>query len=56
MAQNGTMTPRERVRAAISHRTPDRVPIDLGGFQTGIHARAYAELLAHLGDLHVVNP
>lgn len=49
MAQNGTMTPRERVRAAISHRTPDRVPIDLGGFQTGIHARAYAELLAHLG-------
>ncbi len=49
MAQNETMTPRERVRAALNHQTPDRVPIDLGGFQTGIHARAYADLLAKLG-------
>jgi uroporphyrinogen decarboxylase len=49
MSQNETMTPRERVRAALNHQTPDRVPIDLGGFQTGIHARAYAELLAKLG-------
>ncbi len=26
-----TMTPRERVLAAIEHREPDRVPIDVGG-------------------------
>ncbi len=25
------MTSRERVRAAINHREPDRVPIDIGG-------------------------
>jgi len=43
------MTSRERVLKAINHEVPDRVPIDLGGFQTGIHKRAYAELLAHLG-------
>lgn len=34
---------------AINHRTPDRVPIDLGGFQTGIHKRAYQDLIEHLG-------
>ncbi len=43
------MTSRERVRRAIHHEIPDRVPIDLGGFQTGIHKAAYAELLKHLG-------
>ena len=43
------MTSRERVIAAIHHYQPDRVPIDLGGFQTGIHKGAYADLLAHLG-------
>ena len=43
------MTSRERVIAAIHHHQPDRVPIDLGGFQTGIHKGAYADLLAHLG-------
>ncbi len=26
-----TMTSRERVRAALEHREPDRVPVDLGG-------------------------
>ena len=34
---------------ALNHETPDRVPIDLGGFQTGIHRSAYAQLLEHLG-------
>ncbi|MGQ9589725.1 MAG: uroporphyrinogen decarboxylase family protein [Planctomycetota bacterium] len=43
------MTPRERVLAALEHREPDRVPIDLGGNQTGIHRRAYERLLAHWG-------
>jgi len=31
------MTSRERLLAALDHRRPDRVPIDLGGNQTGIH-------------------
>ncbi|MHC4620792.1 MAG: uroporphyrinogen decarboxylase family protein [Planctomycetota bacterium] len=44
-----TMTSRERVIKALNHEIPDRVPIDLGGFQTGIHKKAYAELLAYLG-------
>jgi len=43
------MTPRERMQKALNHEVPDRVPIDLGGFQTGIHKRAYAALLEHLG-------
>lgn len=44
-----TMTSRERVVAALNHTEPDRVPIDLGGNQTGIHKFAYLELLRHLG-------
>ena len=43
------MTSRERVLAAINHEIPDRVPIDLGGNQTGIHKNAYETLLNHLG-------
>lgn len=43
------MTSRERVLAALNHTEPDRVPIDLGGNQTGIHKFAYLELLRHLG-------
>ncbi len=44
------MTSRERVRAALTHREPDRVPIDLGSTQvTGIHATAYRNLCTHLG-------
>jgi uroporphyrinogen decarboxylase len=49
MAQKETMTSRQRVLKALNHQIPDRVPIDLGGFQTGIHTRAYAELLDYLG-------
>ena len=44
-----TMTPRQRLLAALNHETPDRVPIDLGGNQTGIHKFAYRDLIAHLG-------
>jgi uroporphyrinogen decarboxylase len=44
------MTPRERVRAALEHREPDRIPFDLGGTRvTGIHARAYERLRPALG-------
>ena len=43
------MTSRERVLAALNHRAPDRVPIDLGGNQTGIHKFAYQALLEYLG-------
>lgn len=43
------MNNRERLLAAISHETPDQVPLDLGGHQTGIHVRAYRKLLDHLG-------
>ena len=39
------MTPRERVLTAISHREPDRVPIDFGGHRSsGISAIAYHNL------------
>ncbi|NQV31890.1 MAG: hypothetical protein HQ515_04305 [Phycisphaeraceae bacterium] len=43
------MTSRERVLATLNHERPDRVPIDLGGNQTGIHRNAYTALLTHLG-------
>ena len=43
------MASRERVMRALNHQAPDRVPLDLGGFQTGIHKKAYAELLSYLG-------
>ncbi len=40
---------RERVSTALSHEEPDRIPIDLGGFQTGIHRKAYQDLIGHFG-------
>ena len=44
------MTSRERVQAALEHREPDRVPIDMGGSVTsGIMVTAYAELTQRLG-------
>lgn len=44
------MTSRERVRKAIHHQQPDRVPLDLGStLVTGIHASAYAKLKKALG-------
>lgn len=44
------MTSRERVLAAINHRQPDHVPIDVGGTEvTGLHGIAYNRLKGHLG-------
>ncbi len=44
------MTPRERVLAAIDHREPDRVPVDLGSTpSSGISAMAYGKLKRRLG-------
>ena len=48
MEKKEYQTSRERVLAALNFRTPDRIPIDLGGFQTGIHKKAYIELLTYL--------
>jgi uroporphyrinogen decarboxylase len=44
------MTSRERVLAAIEHREPDRVPIDVGGSSmTTIIGEGYQRLKLHLG-------
>ena len=54
-----TMTSRQRVLKALNHEIPDRVPIDLGGFQTGIHKKAYRELIDHLGihdEIQILDP
>ena len=59
MAQKETMTSRERMLTALHFQEPDRVPIDLGGFQTGIHKRAYQDLLEYLGKtetLEILDP
>jgi len=53
------MTSRQRVLKALNHQTPDRVPIDLGGFQTGIHRNVYIQLIEHLGirdDVTILDP
>ena len=43
------MNSRERVRRALNHQEPDRVPIDLGGYQTGIMVDAYNMVKEMLG-------
>lgn len=43
------MTSRERLRRALNHQEPDRIPIDFGGMQTTIEVLAYRQLLFHLG-------
>jgi uroporphyrinogen decarboxylase len=44
------LTPRERVLAAIDHKEPDRVPVDLGATpSSGSSAIAYGRLKSHLG-------
>ncbi len=53
------MTSRERLLKALNHDAPDRVPIDLGGNQTGIHRVAYEALIKHLGiqdDVSIMDP
>jgi len=44
-----TQTGRERVVRALNHQEPDRVPLDLGGFQSGITMTAYNRLKEYLG-------
>ncbi len=44
------MTSRERVETALSHHSPDRVPLDVGGGQsTSLSVEAYERLKGHLG-------
>lgn len=44
------MTSRERIVAALSHRQPDRVPLDLGGTRnSSIVLEGYERLAAHFG-------
>jgi len=44
-----TLTSRQRVLAALDHREPDRVPLDVGGTTaTGINLHAYEALKGHL--------
>ena len=45
-----TMTPRERVLAALNHQTPDVTPFDLGGIKTtSLNIHAYENLRKYLG-------
>ncbi|MEN6386704.1 MAG: uroporphyrinogen decarboxylase family protein [Phycisphaerales bacterium] len=44
-----TMTSRERVIKTLNYEIPDRIAIDLGGNQTGIHKVAYECLIKKLG-------
>jgi uroporphyrinogen decarboxylase len=44
------MTPRQRVRAALNHEEPDRVPLDIGGgLSTSVVAEGYERLKGFLG-------
>ncbi|TFF86070.1 MAG: hypothetical protein EU551_02720 [Promethearchaeota archaeon] len=42
------MNSRERVLTAFEHKEPDKIPIDFGGNQSGIHIKAYKKLLDYL--------
>jgi len=45
-----TITSRERLITTLSHKQPDRIPIDFGGTPTtGIHVSCIAELRDHYG-------
>jgi uroporphyrinogen decarboxylase len=53
------LSSRERVQHSLNFKTPDRIPIDLGGFQTGIHKKAYIELLKYLNrdeEIRMLDP
>lgn len=43
------MTSRERIQNVLSHKLPDRVPVDLSGRSSAIEAGAYADLTRYLG-------
>ncbi len=42
------MNSRERVNKSLNHKEPDKIPLDLGGHQSGIHVKAYKKLLDFL--------
>jgi uroporphyrinogen decarboxylase len=42
------MNSRERLKIAVNHKEPDKVPIDIGGNQSSIHVKAYKKLLDFL--------
>ncbi len=44
-----SMTHRERVRAALSHQPPDRVPMDIGGIASTLIDSCYHRLKSYLG-------
>jgi len=45
-----TMTSEERVKLALQHQEPDRIPLDFGAtLLTGIHINAYKNLLQYPG-------
>ncbi len=44
-----TMTPRERVTAALNHKEPDRVPVTLGGSANHLTEERYNLLRDHFG-------
>ena len=43
------MTSRERVKLALNHQEPDRVPLDLGSVATSMLMDTYENLKNHLG-------
>lgn len=50
------MNSRERILAAIQHKTPDRIPVDLGATpSSGISVVAYLRLIQHLGMENLPN-
>ncbi|MRR31829.1 methyltransferase, partial [bacterium] len=50
MKSQVTVTGRDRIKLALDHREPDRVPVDLSGHRSsGIAAIAYARLRDYLG-------
>ena len=59
MAGKETLNSNERLQQTLNHQIPDRVPLDLGGFQTGIHKKAYIELLEYLDmedEVQILDP
>ena len=59
MVTKETMTSQQRLIKTLNHEIPDRVPIDFGGFQSGIHKKAYARLLEYLGindEVKILDP
>ena len=50
------MTPRERIRTALAHRAPDRVPICIGGTAAKMTESRFDALAAHFGITGQVAP